>query len=198
MKTLIIYAHPKTTGHCPTILKEVEKTLKNRNIDYELIDLYKIKYDPVLHETEHYTTGHEKVSKQNLDFQNKIKKTNKLIFIYPVWWGSMPAIMKGFLDRVFTSGFAFKFKPAPIVGGIPIKLLKGTKAIVFLTTGTIKPLTFLIFGNRFKKLIRKDILGFFGINTKVYHIDGAMQLNEKQIKKIKKAVRKGLKHMYSR
>ena len=65
MKTLIIYAHPKTEGHPPIILEEVKSFLKDFGEDYEIIDLYKIKYDPVLHEEEHYTSGNRNISKQN-------------------------------------------------------------------------------------------------------------------------------------
>lgn len=50
MQTLIIYAHPNTPGHNPLILREVESNLKQSNQRYEIIDLYKIKYDPILHE----------------------------------------------------------------------------------------------------------------------------------------------------
>ena len=50
MKTLIIYAHPNTPGHNQEILKAVEKTHKDNLLPYEVLDLYKMKYDPVLHE----------------------------------------------------------------------------------------------------------------------------------------------------
>ena len=201
MKTLIVYAHPETKGHCPLILKGVEEWHKQHHIDYELIDLYRIKYDPYLHEEEHYTAGNREISGQNREFQEKISQTDRLIFIYPVLWSTMPAAMKGFLDRVFTANFAFNFKPAPIfrdyIGGVPVKLLTGKKAAVFLTTGTVRLLTLLFLGNRFKKIISHDILGFFGIKTRVFHIDKATQLNEKQEIKIKNAVKTGLKWLYS-
>ena len=45
-----------------------------------------------------------------LDAQEKIKWADHLVFVFPVWWGSLPAIMKGFIDRVFLPGFAFKKK----------------------------------------------------------------------------------------
>ena len=191
MKTLIIYAHPETEGHCINILNEVEKRLKFKRIDYELIDLYKINYDPVLKDSEHYTSGNFEITKQNKDFQNKISKANKLIFIYPNWWNSMPAVLKGFIDRVFVARFAFRYK-----GRIPYGLLKGKKAVVFLTTGA--PLIFfkIIEGSRAKKSISKDILKFSGIKSKVFIISNSFELNKKQMIKIKKAVKKGLNYLY--
>lgn len=186
MKPLIIYAHPATKGHCSTILGEVKKRLK----DYELIDLYKLKYDPVMHENEHYTSGNYEVSKQNKKFQKMISGADKLIFIYPVWWASMPAILKGFVDKVFTSHYAFKY-----VKGIPRGLLKGKKAAVFMSMGGPKWVTRLFLGNRAAKIMKKDILRFCGISSKVFQIGKATKLDQKQIRKIKIQVKKGLKYL---
>jgi putative NADPH-quinone reductase len=209
MKILIIYAHPDSVGHCSTILSEVKKNLYEKKSEYEVIDLYNIKYDPILTGKELYGTKDKELSDINKEMQKKVSEADKLIFIYPVWWNSMPAILKGFFDRVFTSGFAFRYKSViPVMirtkllmryafvtrfdYGIPIPLLKGKKAIVFLTTGAPK-IAFFITGNRFKKLIKRDILGFFGIKSKIYHIDNCRKLNDYQIVKIQKAVKRGLK-----
>lgn len=211
MKILIIYAHPNSEGHCSTILSEVKKNLDEKKADYEVIDLYNIKYDPILTEKELYGTKDKELSDLNKEMQKKVSEAERLIFIYPVWWNSMPAILKGFFDRVFTSGFAFRYTPvipsavrATLLTrwafvtrfdyGIPIPLLKGKKAVVFLTTGAPK-IAFFITGNRFKKLIKRDILGFFGIKSKVYQIDNCRRLNDYQIAKIKKNVKKGIRRI---
>ena len=131
MTTLIIYAHPNTPGHAPETLKLVEQYHKEHNLTYEILDLYKMKYDPVLHEKEHYTSKGYDVSDVNKKIQEKILKTDRLVFIYPVWWNSMPAILKGFIDKVFIPRYAYHFEPFPIIGGRPIPHLKGKKAAVF-------------------------------------------------------------------
>jgi NAD(P)H dehydrogenase (quinone) len=187
MNTLIIYAHPKTEGHCSTILKEVIEYLSTNKFEAALIDLYKINYDPVLHENELYTSGNKEVNKQNLEFQKRVKDADNLIFIYPVWWGSMPAILKGFFDKVFTNGFAFEF-----INNMPNKLLTGKKAVVFTTSGGPTFASKLLMGNRAANLIEKDILGFSGIKAKVFQIGNAMELDGKQREEIKGTVRKGL------
>ena len=187
--TLIIYAHPKTTGHCSKVLEYVTERLKGH--DYELIDLYRLNYDPVLYENELYTAGNKEISVQNKNFQEKVKKADKLIFIYPVWWGSMPAILKGFFDRVFVPGFAFRYSKA----GIPKGLLPGKSAAVFITSGGNRFLYWLI-GNRPVKLIKKDILGFFAIKSKVFLIDNARKLSKEKESNIKSTVDKGLRYLY--
>ncbi|MBT4540628.1 NAD(P)H-dependent oxidoreductase [Candidatus Woesearchaeota archaeon] len=191
MKTLIIYAHPDTGGHCAEILNNVIASLKEIETDIVLLNLYKMKYDPLLHEKEHYTRGNYTISKQNKEIQKQITNADKLIFIYPVWWNSMPAIMKGFIDRVFTSKFAFEF-----VNGYPKGLLKGRKAAVFITSGANNFMSCLFMGKRAAKIMKKDILQYCGIKTKVFQYGGALNFDDSSKQKIEKLVKKGLSWLY--
>lgn len=190
-KILIIYAHPDVKGHCKEILAQVKKSLKENNQQFTLIDLYKEKYDPVLKKEELYTAGNRKVSKKNKEIQKKIRQAEKFILIYPNWWNSMPAILKGFFDRVFVSHYAFKYE-----GKMPKGLLKG-KAAVFMPSGSGKIISWLFLGNRAKKTIKKDILGFCGIKAKVFQIGNAYKLDTEQKQKIKRSVKKGMNYLFS-
>jgi putative NADPH-quinone reductase len=212
MNVLIIYSHPKHEGHNGTILKEVESNLKSKNVPYEVLDLYEIKFDPRLKSTELVRPFES--DPIILGMQEKVRKSDLLIFIYPVWWNSMPAILKGFIDRVFSAGFAFRYrslipkKIEPFLEkiykiihyrfdyGLPMGLLKDKKAIVFLTTGGPKYVGFFITGWRFKTLIKTDILESFGIKTKVYQIPNARILNDDNVHKIQKNVKKALKRIH--
>lgn len=189
MKTIIIYAHPETPGHCPYILDEVKIGLEAKNHEYEILDLYKMRYDPVLHEEEHYTAGNDNknISQENKIIQEKIKQAGLLIFIYPVWWGTMPAILTGFFDRVLTPGFAFRFAKF----GIPLPLFKGKRAEVFITSSTSR---FLhpIFGYYPRPLIKRGLLGFCGIKSRLHHFDRARRLTEKSKLKLKAMIKKAL------
>ena len=191
MKTLIIYAHPNTSGHCPVIVEEVKKQLKLRKEEFEVLDLYKMNYDPILHENEHYTSGNREVTKETKEIQDKISNTTTLIFIYPVWWNSMPAMMKGFLDKVFVPRFAFSYEGHLI----PRKLLKGKRAAVFITTGSPPILFHTYFGSRAAKIIKRDTLGFFGIKAKIFYLGNARKFDEGKQEKIENLVRKGLKYL---
>ena len=190
MKTLIIYAHPSTPGYCPTILKEVETKLKSTNEEYELLDLYKMNYNPILSEKEHYTAGFYDISKKNKVIQKKILDAKNLIFIYPVWWGSMPAILKGFFDRILTSHYAFQYsKNGSRVNG----LLKGRNATVFITSGGPKIFT-LLASPAF--VIKFNILKFCGIKSKINIIGKCRKFDEARVPEIKKMVEKGLKFLF--
>jgi NAD(P)H dehydrogenase (quinone) len=183
MKVLIVYAHPESKGFCYNILKDIREYLRDKKINYGLIDLYKIKYNPVLDEKGLYE---RKLSKIDIKIQDKIKKANYLIFIYPIWWEGMPAILKGFFDRVLTSGFAFKY-----VNKVPVGLLKGKRAVVFMTRGGRK--SYKIFtGERAAKNIKYDILRFCGIKSKVFQVYHATKLTDERLKEMKRIVKEGM------
>jgi len=97
----------------------------------------------------------------------------------------MPAILKGFFDRVITPRFAFKYE-----GLIPKGLLKGKKAIVFFTTGGPTPF-YKLTGNQPKRNITM-ILKFCAIKTKVYQFGSAKKLTKDRKIKIEKTVKKAL------
>jgi len=186
---LIIYAHPNKTGHCGYFLEQVKKQLQKNEVDFEILDLYEMNYDPVLKSDEHYTSGKKNVDKVNLQIQEKIKQNDKLIFIYPTWWNSVPAMLKGFMDRVFTSGFAFKY-----TGKIPHSLLKG-KAAIFTSSGAPRIYSRIIGRSGSIRVLKNDTLKFCGINSKAFVIGKARKLTDKNKSKIKKLVTKGLNYL---
>jgi NAD(P)H dehydrogenase (quinone) len=130
MKYLIIYAHPSPKSFNHAILERVEKVLKDSGQSYEVRDLYALKFNPVLDRKDLDLLLEGKIVKQVEAEQRYIKESDVLIFIYPVWWFAMPAIVKGYIDRVFTQGFAFSMDGERLEG-----LLKGKKVVIINTTG---------------------------------------------------------------
>lgn len=183
---LIIYAHPNKTGHCGYILEKIISTLNNNQTSFTLLDLYQENYDPVLKAQEHYTSGHYEISVTTKKYQDLLKNEDRFIFIYPTWWNSAPAIIKGFFDRTMTSRFAFRY-----VNSIPRGLLNG-KALVFTTTGGPAFIEKLFLGNRSLKFIRQDVLRFCGIKSKGVLIGSATKFTPQQKTKIDKAVSKNI------
>ena len=182
---LIIYAHPNKKGHCGYILQQVKKDLDARKIDYTVLDLYKMKYNPVLQPEEHYTSGNKKVTEDTSKIQKMLKSNDKFIFIYPTWWNGTPAILRGFFDRVLVNGFAFRY-----VNSMPRGLLQGKKASVITTTGGPVIIEKTLLGNRSLKVIVKDILGFCGISAKGYMVGSANHFTEKNKRVIEDKVNK--------
>ncbi|NTV23895.1 MAG: NAD(P)H-dependent oxidoreductase [Nanoarchaeota archaeon] len=182
---LIIYAHPGE-GHCSFILEETKACLSRDKENFEVLDLYKMGFDPVLPRKEHNTSGKGIPDMHIAKVQEKIKKAKTMIFIYPVWWGTMPAIMKGFFDRVFTSGFAFKY-----TNKMPQGLLKDKRAIVLATSGAPAILNNIGFANKALQGIKSDILEWCGIRTKLFVFGSALD-PEKSMPGLSKFVRESL------
>ncbi len=196
MKTLVIYAHPNIEGHCSFILKNVEKELKQRKQKYEVVDLYKIKFNPVLHEDELLTSEKRKKYTEVETLQTKIKDADKLIFIYPIWWNSPPAIMRGFIDRIFSARFGFRYEKKWHGIATPVGLLKGKEAAVFHTSGAPTFIFKTIMGGRGSKIFVNDSLRFCGIKAKGFHYGSAMKITEQTEKKLEKLVKRGMNWLY--
>ena len=159
-RTLLIIGHPKPgslSHQLAEILQEKDNT--------KTIDLAQIKFDPILHGG--YSKKQE-LEPDLIDAQEKIKWANHIILLFPIWWGSMPAILKGFFDRTFLPGFAFKKKPS----GKYEKLLKGKTSHLIVTSGGSEFLYKYTPAKLVVSLIKKVILGFCGIKVKKIFILG--------------------------
>ena len=203
---LIVIANPKKDTHSYKFLSVLEKEFKKKDLKYEVVDLYEENFDPVLSEKDFESySDPTKLPKDILSIQSKIKKSDTLIFIYPVWWYSVPAVLKGFIDRVFTSGFAFKFSKKPkilmfcadILSRIPglryalqpyvaKGLLKNKRAVVIRTYGGPKAGSRIF--DRTEKNLENALLRFCGITKiKVLELFNLSVLSkEKEDKFIKK------------
>lgn len=127
MKKLIITAHPSSTWFTHKIAKKIEELSQKKGDKVEILDLYKtdLKQDFLSFE-DMKKVGKDTVTKE---LQKKITWADELVFIFPIWWGDMPAIMKNFVDCNFTSGFAFEY-----INGKPVGLLKWKFARIIATS----------------------------------------------------------------
>jgi len=189
--TLIVYAHPNRDGHCGRFLQEVTAELERRGEPFELLDLCALGYDPVLKANEHYASGRDDVSPRNREFQETIRDAARLVFIYPVWWQNMPAVLKGFVDRVFTAGFAFRYRPS----GLPEGLLKGRRAAVFTSSGAPRFFARFLAGDRALKVLVKDTLRFCRLKARGFSVGSARQLTEAGKADIAACVRRGVDYL---
>lgn len=194
---LVIYAHPKAEGFNSRVLKEVKKTFELKGEEYEILDLYEMNYNPVLKKEELYTAGNRSVSDQNIEIQRKIQMASGLVFIYPIWWGGMPAILKGFMDRVFTPGFAFQYKRRGFMDFVPDRYLKDKKVISFVTSAGPRFL-YLLLLHPIKAINKFMIFGFVGSRSKTYQVYSATNLNEQKEREIKRLVSRGMRWLLKR
>ncbi len=128
---LIIYAHPDPASFNAGVKNTIVKTLEKTNTSHTIIDLYAQQYNPVLSIEE--MKG--KLSDESKKYQEMISKATTIVFVFPVWWFRAPAILEGFLDKVFVPGFAYRFKKLFGKYGIPIPLLKEKNVLAIITHG---------------------------------------------------------------
>jgi NAD(P)H dehydrogenase (quinone) len=130
MKINIIYSNHHGGNFNSQLLDTLKHWLLNKGHELVIRDLYQMNFNPVLtkHDFERMAAGNtpEDIAKE----QDMVKWADVMIFMYPVWWGGMPAILKGYIDRIFTSGFAYHSN-----GSGTYPLLNDKKAIIMSTMG---------------------------------------------------------------
>ncbi|KFN15821.1 NAD(P)H-dependent oxidoreductase [Bacillus pseudomycoides] len=158
MNVLIIYAHPNPSSFNAAILEHVQKGLQETNHFVTLLDLYKEQFNPVLIFNEDKRRRDLVYEEETEKYRRLIKEADFFIFIYPIWWWGMPAILKGFIDRVFVTGFAYKYE-----GALPKGLLIGKKAWVINTLDSPLWYVALLYRSADWVIMKKGILRFCGI-----------------------------------
>ena len=130
--TTIIYAHPYEQSFNHAILQRVRELLESKGEAYKLIDLYADGFNPAYTKEELALFNQGKaLDPLVLHYQEILKKTDRLIFIFPIWWADMPAIVKGFEDKVFLKTLAYNPTPTGIKG-----CLTQIREAVIITTST--------------------------------------------------------------
>ncbi|PIF33230.1 NAD(P)H dehydrogenase (quinone) [Flavobacterium sp. 9] len=130
MKNLIIYAHPNSASLNHFFKQTVVESLEKKGEEVIVRDLNEINFNPVLSLEDMQGQRMGKVADEIKTEQDFITWADQVIFIYPIWWTGMPAIMKGFIDRVFSYGFAYRYDQ-----GVQKGLLTGKKAIIINSHG---------------------------------------------------------------
>ena len=133
MKVLVIITHPNPESFNHAILGEFTRGLKDGGHDYEVVDLYAANFDPRVNIADLAQFSGGQVSKEALDQQQKLASADAFAFIHPMWGWSFPAILKGWIDRVFSDGFAYKASEKGFEG-----LLKHNKVLVISTAGAME------------------------------------------------------------
>ena len=163
----IVFAHPWYGSFNKAILDEVIKNVEKSGKKYKLLDLNKDQFNPVFQEKE-LAQFNKGIALDPLvkKYQEVLKKSDSVIFIFPIWWYDMPAIMKGFLDKVFLKEFAYRTGKTGLIG-----LLTNIKTSTVITTSD-SPKWYLkwIGGNIVKGGFIKNTLKGVGIQqTKWIH-----------------------------
>lgn len=105
-RILVIMGHPDKGSFCSSLADAYVKGAEETGAEIKRINIGDLNFDPNLRK------GYKIDQKLELDLvkaQGHIKWADHIVWVFPVWWNVYPAIMKGFIDRIFVPGFAFKF-----------------------------------------------------------------------------------------
>lgn len=144
MNVLVVYCHPCEDSFNAAVLKIAVEALKERGHHVQISDLYRDGFDPVMGSAEwqrYHDTQHN--MKPVTEQAERLKWSDAVVFIYPTWWYGLPAMLKGWLERVLVPGFAFEI-PTAERGSVP--KLKHIRHVVVLTTCGATPFISWIMG----------------------------------------------------
>ncbi len=194
MKPLIIYAHPYNGSFCHAVKEKIIETLKEKGEKYNIIDLYEDKFDPVMSGDDLRLYSKGETTDPNVDkYLNLLSETSIIYLIFPVWWGVMPAILKGFFDKVFLPQRAYIPKKSGLMKAMfpDIK-----KAVIFNTLGGPKAYHNLILKFPVKRVVGSTTLKIIGVKkVDIVQFDSMKKssdkLREKWLNQTAEIVRKG-------
>lgn len=141
MKILVVFAHPKRDSLTGTVLQEFVRGARESQHDIEVIDLYAEDYDPRFSQEdfELWRDG-SPAREHNQRYQRMIDACDALVFIYPIWWWSVPAILKGWFDQVFNvpwmATWEITYDPHERYVPVIIPVLKGKKILQLCAGGS--------------------------------------------------------------
>ena len=113
MKVLVVLAHPNPESFSHAIVDKVSDTLADCGHSVSVIDLYAVGYSPTMTRDElaAYPTSTPAIDPMVIEHTRLIQECSAIVFVYPTWWSSMPAILKGWIDRTILPGVAFSVDP---------------------------------------------------------------------------------------
>ena len=138
MKTLIVFYHPYNGSYCNAILNAVQEGLTKGEHSHKTIDLGKDGFDPVMRAKDlkafviYGRTGditHSDVDPIVIQYKRKLEWAERLVMIFPIWWMNLPAMMKGFVDKVIFPGVAYRME-----GSQMVSTLHSLKQVTIIST----------------------------------------------------------------
>ncbi|MBB4802420.1 putative NADPH-quinone reductase [Flavobacterium nitrogenifigens] len=177
-KILIINGHPNAESFNFGIAESYKNGALAANAQVETITIANLNFNPNLQ------FGYQKRTELEpdlLDAWQKIQNAEHLVWIHPVWWGGLPAITKGFIDRLFLPGMAFQYRENSVWWD---KLLKGKTAHIITTLDQPSWYYRLFFGRPSVNQLKKSTLEFCGVKpVKVSYIGIVKGSDDSQRKK---------------
>ncbi|MDB5869370.1 MAG: ycaK [Polaromonas sp.] len=158
MNVLIILGHPRAASLCGALAGAYTEGARQAGVEVRRLDLGALDFDPYVR-TE--SPRQQPFEDDLLRARALILWAEHLVFVYPTWWGTAPALLKGFLDRVLTEGFSF----TSCEGGTGYQGLLGGRSAQLITTMDTPPLVHrFIYRQPGRNAMARATLGFCGVS----------------------------------
>ena len=160
MKVLVVLGHQNTqqTSFCHAIARTAIEALQAASHEVVYHDLYAERFDPILPQSE--VPKSATVAAEVQRHCDEVRAAQGYVIIHPNWWGQPPAILKGWVDRVFRQGAVYEFGER----GAIIGHLAGKTAVVFTTSNTPREAELELYGDPLENLWRTCVFGFCGVS----------------------------------
>jgi len=157
VNVLVICGHPRKPSYCHALAESYREGAQMAGAEVRQLDVADLDFDVHVR----YPSPNQQPCEEGITKARElITWAQHIVFVYPTWWGSMPALLKGFLDRVLTPGYAFDETDDPAVWE---RLLDGRSAQLLVTMDTPPWVYRFIYGQPGHNAMRKATLGFCGI-----------------------------------
>ena len=168
-RILVILGHPSEDSLCAALAQSYMKGARSAGAEVRLLALGALAFDPLLHAG---YRGNQPLEPDLQAAQAQITWAGHLVWVYPTWWGAMPALLKGFVDRVLLPGYAFKYRKGSSLWD---KLLAGRSAELLVTMDS--PPWYFRWVTRMPghHQMKKAILEFCGISPVRVHSFGPVR-----------------------
>ena len=172
MKALIVLGHPAPASLNHAIAAAISSTWRSSGCEVTYHDLAAEGFDPRL--TADEARGKPSVDPLVLTYIRELQASDLLAVVHPNCWGAPPAIMKGWIDRVFAPDAAYTFAKGVDAGDEPIGLLRTRVALVINTGNTPVSREQAVFGDPLERIWRDCILQYCGIKHVVRSLFGVV------------------------
>lgn len=184
-KILVVLGHPDAdsfSGHLAEIYAEAAASSGKQ---VRFLKLGEMEFNPILKHGYKQRQEHEP---DLVHFWESIQWAEHIAFFYPIWWGAMPALLKGALDRVFLPGLAFKYRKNSRFWD---RLLEGRSADLFTTMDTPPWYYRMVYRMPGHNQMKRTVLEFCGIKpVKIHSFGPVRHAKAKQIEKWKSKVKR--------
>ena len=166
MRLLVVHAHPVPESFGTALFRAVVETAKGAGHEVRAIDLHAEGFDPVMgaEEKRGYNSGAEPSDPVLARHIAHLRWAEGIIFVHPTWWYGQPAMLKGWLDRVWRPGVAFHMGPKRLTPGLAQVRLLG----VITTLGSSRWFWSLAMGAPGRKILLRGLLACTGLRTRTF------------------------------